>query len=361
MTPTKGRGSQNYIFDRRIPGVGRIRVSAKTAKRTDFRYRDGLITKLVRAGAIETLRMLQDGRLTILDLVDADHRGVLERVPDQLVLRKRLRSEVDRWLPDSAPAPESRRRYKVSWERFLTVAGIHRQLKAGAVVEDLRFVNYRKLRRVWNASPADWNRARAAVSAFLSAFLGSKMHPFRLELMQQFKAQQEPQAETPNVQASQFWSIITQADTRCQSAYVTMAALGAYPGEYLALTRKELDPGNYEVFVPGTKNAYRPRTVAVDPRLWDWVDQAVPSPLAYRWLNEYWKRACRAAEVIGFEMRHLRHLSAQLAGDRGATDRDLTVHLGHATPTMSHRYSRRRTARTVAQAVADELLAGRTA
>ncbi len=45
----------------------------------------------------------------------------------------------------------------------------------------------------------------------------------------------------------------------------------------------------------------------------------------------------------------------------GVTDRDLTVHLRHATPAMSHRYSRRAVAWVAAERVADELLRGRVA
>ena len=98
--------------------------------------------------------------------------------------------------------------------------------------------------------------------------------------------------------------------------------------------------------------------VAFDPRVWDWVDRAVPSPLRYRWLNTYWKRACAAADVDGVTMYDLRHLAAQLAGDAGVTDRDLTIHLRHADPKMSHRYSRRAVAWRAAEMIADGLLRG---
>jgi integrase len=140
-----------------------------------------------------------------------------------------------------------------------------------------------------------------------------------------------------------------------------MAALGVGPGEYLTLQCEDLHPDDLEVHVRGTKNQHRDRYVAVDARLWGWIDRAVPAPLHERWLGVYWRRACQAAEVVGVRMYDLRHLSAQLAGDRGVTDRDLTVHLGHSNPGMSHRYSRRRTARLVAAAVAEGLLEGRSA
>lgn len=86
--------------------------------------------------------------------------------------------------------------------------------------------------------------------------------------------------------------------------------------------------------------------------MWSWVQAAVPSPLQYRWLNTWWKRACKEAKHE-LRMYDLRHLSAQFAGDEGATDRDLTIHMGHSNVRMSHRYSRRK----VAAALADVLVA----
>ena len=89
--------------------------------------------------------------------------------------------------------------------------------------------------------------------------------------------------------------------------------------------------------------------------MWSWIQAAVPSPLQYRWLNTWWKRACAEAGHT-LRMYDLRHLSAQFAGDEGATDRDLTIHMGHSNVRMSHRYSRRKVARKVAAALADVLV-----
>lgn len=92
--------------------------------------------------------------------------------------------------------------------------------------------------------------------------------------------------------------------------------------------------------------------VAVETRLWPWIVRAVPAPLAYRWLGGHWERVSEAAGVK-LRMYDLRHLSAQFAGDRGATDRDLAIHLGHASNSaMTFRHSRR----AVARAIAEELL-----
>lgn len=357
MTPSRIRGSRNYRFDRLVKGVGRIQSSAGTSDMKEFRRRDGILTKLIEAGAHETLRLFKDGHLSIGDLVDADRHGRLLQAPDRLRLHRSLRAEVDRWLPYSAPATQSRRRYEVAWDRLFKLGKKHRLLSSASSVGELGRMEFHRLARLWDAGPADWNRTRAAVSSFLTTYLGHLHHPFRLQVMRQFKAMREPRARQPKIQPKEFWALIQKAEPRVRPAFVAMAVLGCGPDEYLRITRDGLSQDRLEVHIPGTKTRQRDRYVSVSSDLWNWVDHAVPAPLAYRWLNTWFKRAVEAAELTDLRMYDLRHLSAQYAGDFGATDRDLTVHMGHSRVDQSHQYSARRTARKVADAVAQALLA----
>ncbi len=370
----------------RSPGnpKGRLRISSGASSLTEFRRRDGLITKLARAGDWDTLKMLERGELSIADIVAADKSGRLHVVAENLRLVKPLAppasdkeglawseetlselkrppTEVETWLAVSARAKQSRRRYRTSWVRFLSRARATRQLRKSAPrVGDLADIDYARLQKEWGASSADWNRARAAVSSFLTYYLnGDLYHPFRREVMRQFKTDEESRGRIPDITPEQFWALIHKADDRIAPSLVAMATLGTGPGEYADITREDLNAESFTVHIPGTKNRNRDREVAVDPRLWGWIDVAIPAPLAYRWLNEWFKRARKEAKLPGtLTMYDLRHLSAQFAGDEGVTDRDLTVHMGHSTPAMSHRYSRRQVVRTVAGAVADRLLEG---
>ncbi len=216
-------------------------------------------------------------------------------------------------------------------------------------------VPWRRLRRDWGASDADWNRARAMISSFLTCHLGSVHHPHRLEVLAQIPLGRETRGVLPDATPADFWRVIAASPEYLRAAYVAMAVLGVGPGEYLGIRRPDLSCDQLTVLVNGTKTEHRRRVVAVDERLWTWIERAVPAPLGYRWLGEHWRRACRTAGVE-LRMYDLRHLSAQFAGDRGASDRDLAIHLGHSNPAMSHRYSRRAVARSVARASADELL-----
>ena len=357
MSPVHVPGSRNYRFNRYVRGVGRITNSAATAKLPEFRYRDGLLTKLIRLGALDTLRLFKRGALTLNDLIAADRTGRLERVAEQLVLDRPLRAAVDTWLETAARADSSRTRYGVSWTHFWRVA----PLRAGAVVRELTQLDYHRLARTWDASPADWNRFRAALSAFLSRYLGAKQHPFRYEVLARVPRGQEPEGRVPNVTPTDFWKLVLRTPDYVRPAYVALAVLGVDVGEYLHLRRIHLDKRQLLVQVPGTKTRARPREVAVDARLWRWIERAVPAPLGYKWLRLHWVRARTAAGFPDLRLKDLRHLSAQFAGDEGATDRDLTTHLGHTNPAMSHRYARRRVARVVAGKIGDAMNRGNDA
>ncbi len=136
-----------------------------------------------------------------------------------------------------------------------------------------------------------------------------------------------------------------------------MYITGTTVGPYLRMTREHLRKEHLLVHVPDTKNAERDRWVAVDERLWHWVERAIPAPLKTKQLRRHWNDAVARVGIEDFKMGDSRHLAAQFAGDEGVTDRDLAIYLGHTNPTMSHRYSRTPTARKVGKAVADRLLA----
>jgi len=353
--PTRVKGCSNYRFDRYVKGVGRIQNSSGTSKLKEFRRRDGILSKLIESGSLETLRLLKEGRLSIRELLDADRQGRLGEATDQLRLHRPLIDAVNEWLPASAPEKRSRDRYRVSWNKFLKTARSARQLGVTPAVMDLAHVDFVRLQQAWSGSGSDWNRARAMISRFLTRLMGHVFNPFRLRVMGGYPHGKESQGVLPEATAEDFWRIVEAAPGHVRASFVAMMVLGTGPGEYLGIRREDLSEDQHTVVVNGQKTAYRQRTIAVDERLWVWIVAAVPSNVQYKWLNKYWNRACRKAKVKNLRMYDLRHMSAQFAGDRGASDRDLTVHLGHSNPKMSHRYSRRRISRQVATHIADSL------
>lgn len=339
-------------FHRYVRGVGLIRnhSGARTAK--EFRYRDGILTKLIRLDARDTLRLFKRRKLRIGDLVTADREGRLEHVARELVLNCPLKPAVDAWLPTSARAAGSRKRYEVSWNHCWRL----KVLPENAVVRELANVDYHKLLARWGASDSDWNRFRAALSAFLSRYLGSKMHPFRYEVLSHVPRGEESDGRVPDLDVPTFWKIIDAAHEPVRAVYVAFAVLAAGYADLRALTTLSLRPKQFTVVMTGRKiGRKKPLEVAVAPALWSWIEAAIPLPLKYAWLRKYWIRACAKAKVSGVTMYDLRHLSGQLAGDAGLSDSAIGTHLRHADPKMTRRYTRRATARKVAQVIGEAL------
>jgi integrase len=339
-------------FHRYVRGVGTIRNHSGARTATEFRYRDSLITRLIRLAALDTLRLFKRGALTIADLVGADREGRLEHVAQQVVLHRPLKAAVEAWLETSARAEGSRRRYEVSWNHFSRL----KALSDNAVVRELAGVDYHKLLARWGASDADWNRFRAALSAFLSRYLGSKMHPFRYEVLSRVPRGQESEGRVPDFDVADFWRIVDKAYEPVRAVYVAFAALGAGYADLAPLTKHALRKKSFTVLVRGRKlGRQEPLEVAVAPSLWAWVEAAIPLALSDKWLRIWWKRACRAAKVKGVRMYDLRHLSGQLAADAGMADSAVAVHLRHSNASTTRRYTRRVVARQVASAIGEAL------
>lgn len=339
-------------FKRYVRGVGLIRNHSGTNKPIEFRYRDGILTKLIRLQAQDTLRLFKRGALKIGDLITADRENRLEHVARELVLHRPLKPAVEAWLKTAARAEGSRKRYAVSWNHFLRL----KALGDNAVVRELVGVDYHKLLSRWGASDVDWNRFRAALSAFLSRYLGSKMHPFRYEVLSQVPRGQESEGRVPDFDVADFWRVIDRAHEPVRAVYVTMAALGAGYADLQPLTKHALRRKSFTVLVRGRKlGRQQPLEVAVAPALWPWVEAAIPLPIGDKWLRRWWKRACRAAKVKGVRMYDLRHLSGQLAADAGMPDSAVAVHLRHTNASTTRRYTRRVVARKVAAAIGEAL------
>lgn len=340
-------------FKRYVRGVGLIRNHSGTDRIVEFRYRDGILTELIRLGALDTLRLFKRGALSIADLVAAKREGRLEHVARELVLHRPLKAAVEAWLPTSARAKGSQQRYGVSWGHFWK---LHPLPLETAVIRELAGVDYHKLLARWGASDADWNRFRAALSAFLSRELGSKMHPFRYEVLSRVPRGQESEGRVPDFDVADFWRIVDKAHEPVRAVYVAFAVLGAGYADLAPLTKHALRRKSFTVLIRGRKQGrQQPLEVAVAPELWPWIEAAIPLPIGDKWLRKWWKRACRQAKVKGVRMYDLRHLSGQLGADAGLADSAVAVHLRHSNASTTRRYTRRVVARKVAAAIGSAL------
>lgn len=311
---------------------------------------------------METLKLFKRGRrrggLDIVDLLEADRRGTLAHVAQNIRMGRSLVAEVEAWLPESAPAKASRQRYGVSWRRFRRILEGLGFTGNSAMISDLVSLPWRRIRDRWGASGADWNRFRAMLSAFLSDFLGHSKHAFRLEVMGQLPRGEESAGVVPDLSVQNFWKIVAAAPLGEAASFVAMAALGLGPKE-LRNTRIAVGfDGEYVAIVLGTKAGRQgDRQVIVDKRFREYVSAGVFARVPYKRLRKAWIAACAKAKVSGVTMYALRHLHAQLAADANVPERDIGEALGHRSVATTRRYTRRRRVESVATAVADALSA----
>ena len=337
MTHRVSQGG-SYRIDRRFAGVGRLALASGTRNKKRFDALNVMLTELYEDGRLDLLRTLRERRITLQQVYGAKRTGRLPYLASELVLLDPLWACVEAWLPDSAPAESSRKRYGVSFNalRRCGVLGDH------ATVANLSSVPWSRLRDRWPNSAADWNRLRAAVSRFLTLTLGDKHHPFRRHVLASFPRAHEPPGRVPELPPSLFWEIVSRTPEHVQAAYVTLAATGLRVGEYLSLHDEHLRPLTKEVEVPGTKTASSSAVISVGPLAWGWLRRAVPAPVGYKQLRKHWKQACAEVGASDLRLHDLRHFFGQMLVDRGRSEASVQQSLRHADPLMTRRYTKRK-------------------
>lgn len=340
MTPSRVSPGGSFRVDRRFPEVGRIALATGTRNRKIFHAIDRMLTELHEDGYIEVLRAIKDRRLTLLEVYDAHRAKRVTHLPAALILHRSLWTAVEEWLPRSARAESSRKRYEVS----LNALRERSNLPEDARVEDLRGIDWRALEASWPNSGADWNRLRAAVSTFLThCFDGDKHHPFRRELMRRIPRGKEPPPRVPDLNPERFWELVDHAAEHIRPCLVALAGTGLrVRSEYLALEEHHLMPLTKQIKVPGTKTEGSAGVIPVAPELWPWIVKAVPSPLRYKALRLQFKKAAKRIGMPDLRLHDLRHLYGQTLSEAGLPEAKIQAALRHQTPAMTRRYTQQR-------------------
>ena len=334
----KTSGGGSFRLDRRFKGVGRIALASGTKNRQQFQKYNAMLTELYEAGKLEILRAIRDRRVSIQQVYQAKRANQLPYLVSGLLLQANLWSEVEAWLPHSAPAPASRKRYAVSFKSLRQTSALSDQI----LVSELADVNWRELQEIWRGGPADWNRMRAAVSRFLTMTLRDKYHPFRRQVMYELPRAREPLGRVPELDVPLLWRIVNAAPAHVGPCYVTLAATGMRAGEFLALKDHHLRPITMEIEVPGTKTASSSDIISVGPKVWPYVVRAVPSPVRYKWLYTHWKRACQSQNVSDLTLHDLRHFFGQELIDYGVPEPAVQQGLRHSDPNQTRRYTKKK-------------------
>lgn len=361
-------------FDRVFEKVGRIRNSSGVVvtSRADlkrFQARDQILTKLYENGQLQVLRAFKDGQVSIEQLVEAARDEKLQRAhlladlklseflwhqdalcpkvekPDAEHSEQCL-GAVDKALLRMGKSSETRRRYKTSGTKLANSG----YMDADARVSDLALLDFSGLREDWwEGSAADWNHLGRFLSHFLTVHLG-KSHPVRYEVLERFKREDEGEGRVPDLSVDQFWELVGRTPQHAQPCYVFLAATGMRFSEYIKVRKSDINFDSCAIKIPGGKTGRRP--IKFDSDLRDWIDRAVPAPLQYKWMREYFVRARGEMGLDDLWMRDLRHCMAQWATDEGMGEAMVGDALGHKSGKMTRRYTRQKNRGQVASAVA---------
>ncbi len=384
MTPHRTGGKKRggmYRIDRVFGApVNRVNISSGVGDVKSFRERDQLLTDLWREGQVDTLLALKEGRVRWAVLLQMKKNKKLDtaHLLADIKLRDRLWDSdsdertrgvrragdgaVSRTIDAMECTESSRERYRLSWRQLHELAGV--QLTGRATAADLRRVPWRQLVRDWNSSPANRNRARAAVSHFLTEFLGDKHHAIRHEILRAWgKPDREPESHR-EVPTGSFWTLMAKVPDPGVPAFVTLVASGMRIGELLWPGVK-LRRGSHEIDTSGKTGG---KVYAVDPELWAYVEAAIPCRVAqppkiwrgstydgrYKKLRR-WLAAAGKATGIDVRIHDLRRLFIQTGMDEGMQMVDVRDAVGQKTSRVTEGYARRERRAMVARAVGQRL------
>lgn len=169
MAPHKasnGRGS--LLFDRRFPGVGRIRTATGTKDPALMRKLDRMLTNLFEANPprLDVLRAIQEGRLRPLEVYEMQLAGDLSTIPGGNGLEV-LRDVWTAWVEDT-PHPKT----KTARRLALPVLEGYCASTLPLVAHLPKAVRQYRAACARAETPAAFNRVRATVLAFIRDYIG---------------------------------------------------------------------------------------------------------------------------------------------------------------------------------------------
>ncbi|MEO9116351.1 MAG: tyrosine-type recombinase/integrase [Gemmatimonadaceae bacterium] len=218
-----------------------------------------------------------------------------------------------------------------------------------ATIADLEILPrwaWRVLQHQWEASSADWNHMRRALSAVLTGLLGTVSHPTRGMIMHNVPTLEEF-PRVPDLTPQKFKEILSRMPEYLRGAPWVLVITGMRMNEYMTLDDSHLRPNTYSIVVPGTKTRASRGTVHVSPNQWATVIAAVPAPRKAKVLRAAWTDACIKAGVPGVRLHDLRHCLAQWTTDAGVAEKSVQSALRHLDPAMTRRYSMSRESKEV--------------
>lgn len=249
MTPhTASNGRGTLVFDRVIAGVGRIRVASGTKSVALFDRMNRMVTRLKELRQLDVLVAMNEHRILPMDLFNLYEAGDLKSLPTGEGMQP-LTVLWDTWVKDTqnVKTRAARRQARPLLEPHLPATPLLAHLPKG-----LRAFRRRMMAE---GKPAQFNRVRAAVSAFLRDQLGQRDELYKdiLAVPSLTERKTKRNAPTPDQALAFVEALPADLGALWWGMYVT----GMNPKEYWGTWR--LAQGGIEIL--GTKRQARHRLV----------------------------------------------------------------------------------------------------
>lgn len=304
MTPHKASNDRGtLLFDRRFPGVGRLRTASGTKEPALFRKLNRMLTNLYEANPprIDVLLAIQAGRIRPIEVYEMQQGGDLSVIPSGNGL-EHLEALWGAWVDATANVATRRmRRQALGLLRPFTRARVP---LVAHLPEAMR--GYRRTCET-AGTPAAFNRVRAAAMAFLRDELGTTSTLYaEVKGTAKLTEVRHKRPAPPILEAIRFRD---ELPAPLAAMWWAMARTGMGPKEYGGAWEQDARV----VRIGGTKRKARVRVV---PLL---GGTAIPSPPMHRKTFELKLAAfCRASQgrwaLTGYDARRAYGWLAEKAG-----------------------------------------------
>jgi len=314
MTPV------TLIVDREFPGVGRIKKASGTTIPAVRRKINRMLTEFYETGRLDLLRDIRDGRLTLMEALDAHQRRALDSLATGATAQQ-LQKAMQRWIDKQEPGVDYSEKHI---ESLATSLGYLLGVRKDAKVNDLPELLESLRDTLGKSHPRSFNLARSNASAFVRATLKRK-HPLWLAINAVEPRTVPKPAARPDLTVEWMTNTFADADERVSAAAWSMALTGMGPKEYWGAWEVLAD----RVVIHGTKREARDRAVPL-----------IQAPTSPRISKDNFRKKLNTLTDARVEPYDFRRTFARWMERAGIVRARRKMYMGHAAGDVTGLYER---------------------
>lgn len=285
-------------------GIPLFQWTPRVNTQKDWNRCEAIIDKLAADHQVELLRAIMAGDVSTGELLEAERRGELtgSKILSRAKLGKPLWESIDETLPLMGRTESTRNGYRWSF------VALRRQSIVPWPADPMRVrdlmhpkMRWQELAEGWPNSASDWNHVVRALWSFLTTYLGSSQHEFRVAFGKKAPLMPEDR-RVPDITPEVFARILQGLPIHAQSIAMGLLLTGFRDqSEFFNEEAWVLKPATCQIQLLGrhTKSK-KGRHVRIDEELWPYIVASMPAPIGYLQFLRHWHRACVAAGVAEY-------------------------------------------------------------